>query len=81
MGRGGHDTQLSRDGVWCGVWWHDFGWVALQNAESFVVQAYPVKLEIMDLLNVFITLLVLGLVTAIYPASKAAAIVAQEMKK
>jgi lipoprotein-releasing system permease protein len=59
----------------------NFGWVALQNAESFVVQAYPVKLEIMDLLNVFITLLVLGLVTAIYPASKAAAIVAQEMKK
>ncbi len=59
----------------------NFGWVALQNAESFVVQAYPVKLEIMDLINVFITLLVLGLVTAIYPASKAAAIVAQEMKK
>lgn len=58
-----------------------FGWVALQNAESFVMHAYPVELQIPDLIKVFFTLIVLGLVTAIYPAYRAASIVANEMRK
>ena len=58
-----------------------FGWVALQNAESFVIHAYPVELQIPDLIKVFLTLIVLGLVTAIYPAYRAASIVANEMRK
>jgi lipoprotein-releasing system permease protein len=58
-----------------------FGWVSLQNAESFVINSYPVKLQVMDLVNVFFTLIILGLITAIYPASKAAKIVSQEMRK
>lgn len=49
-----------------------YGWVGLQNAESFIISAYPVKLIWTDMLAVFVTLLFLGIVTSIYPALKAA---------
>lgn len=49
-----------------------YGWVGLQNAESFIISAYPVKLIWTDVVAVFFTLLVLGVITAVYPALRAA---------
>ncbi len=47
-----------------------FGWVSLPD--GFIITAYPVSLQIMDILLVLITALVVGLLAAIYPAFKAA---------
>jgi lipoprotein-releasing system permease protein len=46
-----------------------FGVVRLDNAESFIIQSYPVAMQLFDFLGVFITILLIGF-TASYAASK-----------
>lgn len=48
-----------------------YGFVQLDNAASFMFNAYPVELRLTDVLIVFLTVVLLGLITAIYPAYKA----------
>jgi lipoprotein-releasing system permease protein len=49
----------------------EYGFVKLDGAASFMFSAYPVELRWGDVVIVFATVLFLGLLTAIYPASKA----------
>jgi lipoprotein-releasing system permease protein len=49
----------------------EYGFVKLDSAASFMFNAYPVELRWGDAGIVFITVLFLGLLTAIYPAYKA----------
>jgi lipoprotein-releasing system permease protein len=49
----------------------EYGFVKLDGAASFMFNAYPVELRWGDVGVVFITVLFLGLITAIYPAYKA----------
>ncbi|MFA6261490.1 MAG: FtsX-like permease family protein [Bacteroidia bacterium] len=48
-----------------------YGFVQLSQAASFMFQSYPVMMRLSDVLLVFATVLVLGVMTAIYPAIKA----------
>ncbi len=47
-----------------------FGIIELGNSGSFVVDAYPVTMELKDFIYVFITVFAIGLVAAWYPAKK-----------
>jgi lipoprotein-releasing system permease protein len=49
----------------------EFSWVALQSNGSTMISAYPVVVKYMDTFKVFFTLLVMGLITSLYPAWKA----------
>jgi ABC-type lipoprotein release transport system permease subunit len=45
-----------------------FGLVSLGNPEgSFIIDAYPVKVEVIDFILVFVTVMIIGLATAWYP--------------
>jgi len=55
----------------------EFAWISLQESENFLLHAYPVLLLATDLVQVFLTLLVLGALAGIYPAITAY----QHMKK
>ena len=46
-----------------------FQWIKLQGA--FIVEAYPVVMHVKDVLLIFITILVIGLLAAWYPAMRA----------
>lgn len=45
----------------------EFGIVKLQGSESFVIDAYPVKILFTDILLVFLTVSVIGLIASWYP--------------
>lgn len=49
---------------------HYFGWIELSGSGSFVIDAYPVKVEGMDLLFVFLTVFSIGLMAAWYPSRR-----------
>lgn len=51
--------------------------IVLHTNASYQIQAYPVKLLYSDLLYVAITIAILGIITAIYPAVKAKKLVAE----
>ena len=44
-----------------------FGLVKIQGGESFVIDTYPVSMEILDFLYVFLTVLLIGFLAAWYP--------------
>ena len=44
-----------------------FGLIRLGNSGSFVVDAYPVSVEAMDVLVVFVTVLLVGFLSVWYP--------------
>ncbi|MFM2207002.1 MAG: hypothetical protein RL213_977 [Bacteroidota bacterium] len=47
-----------------------YGWVSLSGDGSFVIDAYPVKMEALDFLFVFLTVSTIGLFAAWYPAKR-----------
>lgn len=49
----------------------EYGFVSLNQAASFLFNAYPVEVRWGDVVLVFVTVLFLGLITSIYPAYKA----------
>ena len=51
-----------------------FGFIHLTDGSAFMFQQYPVELRITDIALVFATVVILGFVTAQYPARKAAAL-------
>ncbi len=51
----------------------EFSWVALQTSGNTVISAYPVAVKWQDALQVFFTLLAMGVITALYPALKSKA--------
>lgn len=53
-----------------------FGWIALETANNITLSAYPVSMKFTDALLVFVTLLGLGILTALYPAKKASEFIA-----
>ena len=44
-----------------------FGLIKLQGSGSFVIDAYPVSIEMLDLLWIFLTVLLIGYLAAWYP--------------
>jgi lipoprotein-releasing system permease protein len=60
--------------VVCYVQQH-YGIVKLNDSPVFLYQYYPVALHWMDILLVFVTVVILGLLTAQYPARKAAQLI------
>jgi lipoprotein-releasing system permease protein len=48
-----------------------YGFIKLDQAASFMFNSYPLELRVGDMVLVFVTVLSLGLITAIYPAYKA----------
>ena len=61
-------------GLGMSVLQRDFGLVRLARSESFILDAYPVSIEALDVTIVVVVSLVLCLLAAIYPAARAAAI-------
>lgn len=51
---------------------HYFGIIKLQGGESFKVQAFPISMEFWDFFLVFITVVALTIIAALYPSRKAA---------
>jgi lipoprotein-releasing system permease protein len=51
-----------------------FGFIHLKDGSAFMFQQYPVELRITDIALVFATVVILGFITAQYPARKAAAL-------
>lgn len=49
----------------------EFSWVALQTSGNTVISAYPIAVKWQDAVQVFFTLLAMGLLTSLYPAYKA----------
>lgn len=49
----------------------EFQWIALQSNGSTVISAYPVLVKWKDAIQVFFTLIAMGLLTSLYPARKA----------
>ncbi|MFM2136149.1 MAG: hypothetical protein RL021_1549 [Bacteroidota bacterium] len=47
-----------------------FGWIQLSGDGSFIIDAYPVKLEALDFLFVFLTVSLIGFIAAWYPAHR-----------
>jgi len=47
-----------------------FGLIKLENAESFVIDAYPVAMQPVDFAGVLVTVFLIGLVAAIYTSRK-----------
>lgn len=45
----------------------EFGWFKLQGSGSFIIDAYPVKIEWQDFLVIFITVVSIGFLAAWYP--------------
>ena len=49
-----------------------FGFVKLGNSEgSFIINAYPVSVHYGDVLGVFVTVVVVGFLTVLYPVKHA----------
>jgi lipoprotein-releasing system permease protein len=48
-----------------------FGFVKLgSSSESYIIEAYPVKVEILDILVTFVTVLVIGFISVWYPVKR-----------
>lgn len=47
-----------------------FAWIKMPGGGSFVVDAYPVKMEVLDIVFVLLTVLFIGFVAAWYPTKK-----------
>ena len=47
-----------------------FGWIRLSGSGSFVIDAYPVKMQTMDFVYIFLTVFSIGFLAAWYPARK-----------
>lgn len=47
-----------------------FGWIRLSGDGSFIIDAYPVKLEALDFVYVFLTVSTIGLIASWYPAQR-----------
>lgn len=47
-----------------------YGWIKLSGSGSFVIESYPVQLQALDFLYVFLTVTCIGWVAAWYPARK-----------
>lgn len=47
-----------------------FGWITLGSGGTFVIEAYPVRMEAVDFLYVFVTVSAIGWLGAWYPAKK-----------
>ena len=47
-----------------------FGWIKMPGGGSFVIDAYPVKMELLDVAYVLLTVLVIGFFAAWYPTKK-----------
>jgi len=51
-----------------------FGIVALEGGDAFIVQAYPVSMRLADFILIFFTVLFIGLLASVLPAMRAARI-------
>jgi len=49
-----------------------WGWITIDGGENFALEAYPMRLEMMDFIYVALTVLVLSVLAAWFPAQKAA---------
>lgn len=49
----------------------EYGFVSLQQAANIVFSSYPVKIHWEDILLVFVTVMILGYITTLYPAHQA----------
>jgi lipoprotein-releasing system permease protein len=58
-------------GIWLCYLQQQYGFIKLNGALTSVFQSYPVKMIWSDLLLVLATVIFLGIITAVYPASKA----------
>ena len=50
----------------------EFGLVRVQSGGSYIVDAYPVKVQLVDILVIFVTVIALGFLSALYPARQVA---------
>lgn len=48
---------------------HEYGLISLGNNASFVTESYPVKVEALDVIIIYFTVVLMGLLAAIYPTS------------
>ncbi len=55
-----------------------FGWLKLQG--SFIIEAYPVAIKLTDILVILLTILAVGIITAIIPAQRAGKIEAASLR-
>ena len=58
-------------GLIFGVLQMEYGILAINGGDSFVVDAFPLELHGMDFVAIFFTVLILSILAAIYPAVKA----------
>jgi ABC-type lipoprotein release transport system permease subunit len=49
-----------------------FGFISIGSGETFVLDAYPVAFQSLDFVSIFLTVMVLGFLAALYPANVAA---------
>ncbi|MBP5317958.1 MAG: ABC transporter permease [Paludibacteraceae bacterium] len=50
----------------------EFGLIQVNSSGSYIVDAYPVKVQIADILIIFVTVILLGFLSALYPARQVA---------
>ena len=55
-----------------GILQQTYGLIKLRGGDSFLVEAYPLQLQSGDFILIFITVMVLSILAALYPARKAA---------
>jgi lipoprotein-releasing system permease protein len=60
---------LTTGGIMC-LLQQQFGFIKLSGSGSFVIDSYPVNMQLPDFLYVFITVFAIGLLAAWYPAKK-----------
>jgi ABC-type lipoprotein release transport system permease subunit len=48
---------------------HEYGLISLGNNASFVTESYPVKVEALDVIIIYFTVVLMGLLAAIYPTN------------
>jgi len=51
-----------------------FGFITLQGGDAFLIEAYPVEMQLWDFIIVFITVLLIGTLAALLPAMRASRI-------
>jgi len=51
-----------------------FGFIRLQGSDSFLIEAYPVSMQLWDFIIVFITVILIGTLAALLPAVRASRI-------
>ncbi len=51
-----------------------FGFITLQGGDAFLIEAYPVKMQLWDFIVVFITVVAIGTLAALLPAVRASRI-------